>query len=275
MRTLVRFAAAAMVTVAAAGASANGTAKRNVTFSYEDSVLLQPGEKNGGLAYLTDGVGKDEESAALVVFLHGLNDFGPVHFWYGLSNTDLRPIADEIVASGKVRPFVLAAPSQTRHASVPTEMWADFDLDEFVFATEAALPDGVTIDPDAIVVVGHSGGGCNPKGGLLGTLSPFVHTQPAGIVAVDNCFDPQAGTILGSAPPGTPVWVFYQPFTWWRDFDLFRGAFEKELDRVPGRQGTIVVETKNGNDPHNQILERALREALPALLPKETPDPYE
>jgi hypothetical protein len=263
------------IAIAAVLATASASASTTVTYPYADEVLLHASEKKGGLAYVTAGVEEADEPAPVVVYLHGLNDCGSVHFWYGLFNTDLRPLADEIVAGGKVRPFVLAAPSQTYNAGSMSTMWSEFDLDTFLDATDAALPDGVWLDRDAVIVVGHSGAGCNLKGGLLGTLSPFVATRPAGIIAADTCFDTNIGTALGAVPVGTPVFAFYQPFTWNRDFEPFRTAFKLELERVPGRVGTIVVEDKNGNDPHNAILERALREALPSLIPIETPDPYQ
>jgi hypothetical protein len=265
------FAVVAAVTFCAAPASAS----TSVTFPYEDARLLHVDEKNGGLAYLTEGVEDADEPVPVVVFLHGLNEYGPPHFWYGLFNTDLRPLADEIVAGGNVRPFILAAPSQTVDAGGLSTLWTDFDLDTFLHATQTALPEGVEIDRDAVILVGHSGAGCNPKGGLLGTWSPFVATKPAGLVAVDTCFDASVGTVLANAPVGSSVWVYYQPFTWGRDWDLFRGAFEQELARVPGRVGHIVIDDKSNADPHSLILVRAMREAIPALLPLETPDPYE
>ncbi len=270
MRPLAALAAALLV--AALTPTARGAT--TVTFPYQDAKLLAPGEKNGGLAYLAKGVEGADEPVPVVVFLHGLNDRGLVHFWYGLQNYDLRPLVDDIVATGKVRPFVLAAPSQTVRATALSTIWTDFDLDTFLDATEAALPAGVAIDRDAIVVVGHSGAGCNPSGGLLGLFSPFVAAKPIGVVAADVCYDASTGATLGAMPVGTQVVAYYQPFTWWRDLDQFRAAFDKQIDREPGRMGSIVIEQKNSADPHNVILERALRETLPALLPIEAPDPY-
>lgn len=267
-------AAAAFAAVALQGAPAS--ASSTLTYPYEDARLLHVDEKKGGLAYLTDGVEDADEPVPVVVFLHGLNNAGPVHFWYGFNNVDLRPLADEIVAGGEVRPFVLAAASQTYDAGTLSTMWDGFDLDTFLHATEAALPEGVEIDRDAVIVVGHSAGGCNLKGGLLGVLSPFVATRPAGLVAVDTCFDGTIGTALGASPVGAPVYAYYQPFTWDRKFDEFQRAFQLEIERVPGRIGHVVRETKpGGGDPHSAILVRALRETLPALIPVVVPDPYE
>jgi hypothetical protein len=272
---LASFLAVAAASTALGSASASAAAPTtSVTFPFEDARRLRGSEKNGGLAYLTDGV-TDDGPVPLVVYLHGLNDFGPVHYWYGLYNNDLRSVADAIVAMGEVRPFVLAAPSQTRDASNPWRMWDGFDLDAFVDATEAALPEGIEIDRDAVIVVGHSGAGCNLTGGLLATLSPTLRTVPAAWLAVDTCFDSTIGRRLGAAPAGTSVWAYYQPNTWTRDFDAFRAAFVDELGREPGREGHFSLETKLGPDPHNTILERAMRDALPKLLPKETPEPYE
>lgn len=245
-----------------------------VTFPFEDQRYLQPGEADGGLVYVTEGA-LDEEALPLVVYLHGLNERGPVHYWYGLFNKDLRRVADDAVASGEVRPFVLAAPSQTRDAATPGRMWDGFDLDAFVDATEASLPAGLAIDREAVVVVGHSGGGCNLNGGLLGTLRPETETKPLALIAVDTCLDATIGRRLGALPEGSTAWVYYQPYTWPRDVEGFSAAFLDELERGQRRDGRIVQQTKLGPDPHNAILERALRHALPEVLPAETAAPYE
>lgn len=249
-------------------------ATRSLEFPFEDERYLQLGEKNGGMAYLTEGVAQDD-AVPVVVYLHGLNERGPVHYWYGYFNNDLRTIADEVVATGGVRPFVLAAPSQTRDANAASRLWKDFDLDLFLNATEAALPRSMTLDRTTVIVIGHSGGGCNVNGGLLGTVSPFISTKPAGIVDVDACYDAELGLALAAAPTETPVWAFYQPFTWTRDFEGFRSAFLEGSAGRGDREAHFVVETRASADPHNTILERAFREALPALLPTKTPDPYE
>jgi hypothetical protein len=79
-------------------------------------------------------------------------------------------------------------------------------------------------------------------------------------------------------PAGSTAWVYYQPYTWSRDFDAFSAAFLDELAREPGRDGRVVLDKTLGPDPHNTILERALRHALPLVLPREvdeSSEPYE
>ena len=83
---------------------------------------------------------------------------------------------------------VVAAPSQTRDASRPWGMWQAFDLADFVQKTEAALGARAHVDRSHVVVLAHSGGGCNVHGSALAAASARAPV-PYAVVLADTCFD--------------------------------------------------------------------------------------
>jgi hypothetical protein len=48
--------------------------------------------------------------------------------WLGGGGKDLRPLVKRLIDSGQVKPFVLAAPSQTKNAGLAATVWQGFDL---------------------------------------------------------------------------------------------------------------------------------------------------
>jgi hypothetical protein len=208
-------------------------AEYRAVFPYRDADFLNPGEASGGIVVVPDPIdrrdGSDSrgrEKAPLLVLLHGVNLDQVLHMWFGTRGyPDVAAIEARTIASGASPAYVLAAPSQTKGASSGRRMWQDFDLDDFVGAVEAAAGSHTTIDRDAVFVLGHSGAGCNPDGGLLRVARASSLVVPRGIFAIDMCMDEDSGAALGSSPESTKVWVRYQAEIWPRPVDRFRATF--------------------------------------------------
>jgi poly(3-hydroxybutyrate) depolymerase len=269
-RSTLPFLVAATIVAGTSVAGRAAAASRSVVFPFEDERYLQPAtkttpaEKNGGLAFVTDGA----TTAPLIVFLHGTNERGPLHRWFGAPGIDLRPFFDGLVARKKIAEAIVAAPSQTRDAWTGSRLWADFDLDAFVAATDAALPTGIAVDRARVIVVGHSGAGCNATGGLLGRHGAI---EPIAIVAIDTCLDARFGALFGARAELAPVFVEWQP-TWSREPIAFEEAFAAALAERPGRRGTITKTVLPGDDAHEAIVASSLARLLPGLIPPASDD---
>jgi pimeloyl-ACP methyl ester carboxylesterase len=240
------------------------------TFEFNTERYLLGAQKNGGMVYVTDGVGEGAE-AALVVFLHGLNDKRSLHPWMTGDPGDLRPIMNALVRDRKTVPFLLAAPTQSRNAMIPKILWPDFNLDAFVAAVDDALEGRARVRANRVIVVGHSGGACNPKGGAIGAAAngsrEGARIVPIALLSVDSCLDPEIVTSILEAPSSTKAWVYWQRATWPRHFEEFRQKLE-------GAPFGIGPEDRHCEEvmglkvmPHNAILPAVLEHALPELLP--------
>jgi len=226
-------------------------------FPYRQRRFLYSRNPHGGLAYVTSGAARGA-SLPVVVFLHGMNPDELVHPWFGPPYGDLRPVLDSLVAAGKVAPLVLAAPTHTRYATGATAMWPRFDLDDFLDATEAALGETAKLDRTRVVVVGHSGAGCNAAGGIL--AESVRRVKRLALVDVDGCVDETILAPLAAASGSTPVYFFWQR-TWARPM--------AQLESVcPACKVEEITDLGAGTSPHAAILPEALRRVLPALLPR-------
>lgn len=250
MRRFLAFGLALAVTfLSGAAAAASGS---TLYFDHDTSSLLEKGEQLGGAVYVPADV--DTPTALpLVVFLHGTNPTGALHLWMGGGPApDLREIVDAWTGSSRPAPFLLAAPSQTRGAGTGSTLWPTFDLSSFVDHAEAALPTTVEVDRQRILVVGHSGAGCNGLGGLASianTATPFA------LVALDTCLDdPLAAALRKSATDGVHVSVYFQRAIWPRDFDGFAKAVNPTV--------TTTEVTVGGPNAHDDIVAVALRHFL-------------
>jgi hypothetical protein len=254
--------------VLASFAASSGPApeETRATFPYHQADYLYPGEGPGGLAYVPR---EAPEGAAvpLVVFLHGVNTGPVVHPWLGSRGLpDLTTKVGDLVHKRSVRPFILAAPTQTRGAMAGKRMWDSFDLDEFVSAVDASLGHRAHVARDEVVVIGHSGAGCNPDGGILRVAVRPGRIVPFAIVAIDTCLDEESGAALGSAGENTAIFVEWQQAIWPRSISLFMNAYHASA-RVTGKEDPIVwVEKDLGANPHEEIVFRAFGELLPSLF---------
>jgi hypothetical protein len=256
---LALLSAMACAATLVAGAVQAGT---SIEFPFRDETLLVRPQKDAGLVYVPDAV-EPGSSAPLVVFLHGINDPRSVHLWMGSGPFDLRSSWDAWLRETGVRPALLAAPSQTRQAFNASTLWPDFDLDEFVGATDRALGSVASVDRSRVLLVGHSGAGCNKTGGLARITNASHSFRPLGIVAIDICMEEDSAMALALAPPETPVAVFWQT-SWQRPFGEFRAAFDAL--RKPSARDIIEELGVADRDAHNTIVRVALPRVLGVFL---------
>ena len=247
-------------------ASSAVAAGKRVTYPYFDDTYLAPGESKGAAVFVPAQLAHPKK-APLVVFLHGNNPEGVLHKEFGAyGQTDLSAVAENLVASGTSRPFIIAAPSQTRHADAGKRLWQDFDLDSFVDVTEQQLGGSGSIARDQVYVIGHSGAGCNPDGGLL-RAATHSRNAPRAVIAVDTCLDGDSGQAIGLANPNTTVWIRWQHGTWMRPVEQFASAYARSA-RQSGRMWLRMEEVHGlGTDAHMAILLDTFTSALPTLLP--------
>jgi poly(3-hydroxybutyrate) depolymerase len=253
----------------AQGSGASGSASArfsSVEFEFEHRRYMFSREGPGSIAHVAGG--QPGEMLPLVVFLHGMNADRDVHLWMGGGPGNLREHVDSWVRSGDVAPLILAAPTHTRYALAANLMWPDFDLGEFVAATETALAGRAHVDPARIYLVGHSGAGCNPHGGIF---SPEVRKHPgrvAAVVAIDSCVDDDVlPGFQALSAHGTRFMYFWQP-AWSRPVD--------DLARIcdaPGASCSVNELSGLPGNPHNAILPVALGRALVELLPARSRSP--
>jgi hypothetical protein len=262
IRRLTALAALLVALFAARGAAAES----RVVFPYRDGDFLSAGESGGGIVVVPDAV-KAGESAPLVVLLHGVNLDQVLHMWFGTGGyPDVAELSAKAIASGASIPFILAAPSQTKGAASGRRMWQDFDLDDFVRAVGAAIGSRAVVDRDAVYVIGHSGAGCNPDGGLLRVARAASRIVPRGILAIDTCMDEDSGPALGSAPESAKVFVRWQPEVWPRPLDRFRATFATAAT-VSGHAEPVLQCVNGLVEPvHVSILLDTFTTSLPAIL---------
>jgi len=247
-------------------AASDVRAGTRAAFPYRDAEFLWPGESEGAMSFVPDAL-PGGGRAPLVVLLHGVNVDHGLHMWLGgRGEPDLGTLIDEMVTKGASLPFILAAPSQTRGAMSGRHMWQDFDLDDFASAVEGHLGGRAEVDRDAVFVLGHSGGGCNPDGGLLRVARAPSRIVPRALLAIDTCMDEESGAALGNAPFSAAVLVRWQSEIWPRPLDRFLSTFrgaavdsghdEPQVDRIDGLAEPV----------HETILVETFRTLIPALL---------
>ncbi len=261
---LASLLAAAFCASLALAARDAGAAGRRVTFPYHDAAYLWLGETSGGTAFVPDGLPPGERPP-LVVFFHGVNVERTLHFWTGgRGEPDLVEVADHVMVSGASLPFVFAAPSQTRGAMSGRHMWQDFDLDEFVRDVDAAIAPR-EVDHDRIILMGHSGGGCNPDGGLM-RAARASRLAPWAVLAIDTCMDEEDGTAYADLPESARIIVRWQPEMWLRPVDKFRAAFAAAAE-LSGHPDLIMqVVPGLGPDAHEAILVDTFTSLLPQVV---------
>jgi pimeloyl-ACP methyl ester carboxylesterase len=235
-------------------------------FPHADERYLFAHQHNGAAALLPEDVTPGTE-VPLVVFLHGTNSSGDPHLWLGGGSRDLRPVALRLMKERKVRPFVVAGPSQTKGAALARTLWDGFDLDEFVSDVVAATQDAVQIDRRQIIVAGHSGAGCNPTGGLATQFWTAASVTPFALASIDPCLDEEMGGAFAKRPAQIPLLVWWQSAIWPRDPDAFWAALiaGKPAERVD----RLTKLPARGPNPHDAIVPLAFDNMLRELLPNE------
>lgn len=250
---------------AAAGGGANHRfAARTILFSHADEQYLRVGQSRSSVAYVPHACG--EAPLPVLALLHGVNESGTLHPWFGGSQ-DLRPTLDSL-AQLSSRKFIVAAPSQTKSAWLASAMWPNFSLQAFMDDLSAALPKGCAVDREATILAGHSGAGCNPEGGLATAIDPEASRQLAGLAFIDTCFDVSVAREVARRRSTTKVWILWQNETWPRTPQTF-------LDRlnVPGRTPATVTEVRSAFvNAHVGAMYSAIEEIVRTWVIGETPE---
>jgi poly(3-hydroxybutyrate) depolymerase len=226
-------------------------------FAFEQTRYMRRRHGPGGTLYVPKAaVG----ALPLVLFLHGLNAEERVAPHLDGGPDDLRPLLDRLSANRLARPFALAAPTHARFATGTKAMWPEFDIAAFVAAVRVAAP-ALNVDTDNIVLVGYSGGGCNPTGGALANLgasAPIAHVRAR--VLIDTCLDVDTTPRLHMLAAQAPLLAYHQR-NWAQPWDALRLA-------TTGTPNLHIVEVVGlGANPHQQILPIAFEAAMYALLP--------
>jgi hypothetical protein len=252
-----------------AGALALGWAApadaKTTYFSHQDARFLYRFQRNGGAAVVPESVSAGQKEALpLVVFLHGTNPTSELHMWLGGTGRDLRPLVKRLIDSGEVKPFVLAAPSQTKNAGLAAKVWQGFDLNSFVDDVVQATAGQVTIDRTRVVLAGHSGAGCNPSGGLAADFWSAGVPLPLALVSIDPCLDRKMGGAFARRPTEVPLLLWWQPAIWVRHPAKFAAALT--LDKPETRVDRVRELPPMGANPHEAILPVAFESALRELF---------
>lgn len=210
------------------------------------------------------GNGAESEPLPVVVFLHGTNPSSEPHMWLGGGGRDLRPLVKRLIDAGQVEPFVLAAPSQTKNAGLAATVWQDFDLNSFVEDVVRATEGKARIDRKRVVLAGHSGAGCNPKGGLAGDFWSAGVPLPLALVSIDPCLDRKMGAAFARRPTEVPLLLWWQPAIWVRQPAEFQAALLR--DKPEERVDRVRELPPMGPNPHEAILPVAFENALRELF---------
>lgn len=235
---------------------------KTLFFPHQDARFLHQFQKNGGAAVLPSQPA--EEPLPLVVFLHGVNPTNEKHLWLGGGGKDLRPLMQRLIDGGEVRPFVFAAPSQTKNAGLARKVWQGFDLNQFVEDVVLATAGTVSIDRERVVLAGHSGAGCNPEGGLAADYWSAGTPLPVALVSIDPCLDRKMGGALARRPVEVPLLLWWQPAIWVREPAKFTAALS--LDKPAARVDRVRELPPTGANPHEAILPIALESAVRELF---------
>jgi len=236
---------------------------KTLYFPHQDARFLYRFQRNGGAAVLPEKA-EASEALPLVVFLHGTNPTSETHMWFGGGGRDLRPLIKRLIDSGQVKPFVLAAPSQTKNAGLAATVWQGFDLNTFVDDVVRATDGRATIDRTRVVLAGHSGAGCNPSGGLAADFWSAGVPLPLALVSIDPCLDRKMGGAFARRPTEVPLLLWWQPAIWVRQPAKFEAALAR--DKPEQRVDRVRELPPMGTNPHEAILPVALESALRELF---------
>lgn len=241
-------------------------------FTYDGKDVGHPERAWLGRAFVHKKAAADPNKALpLVVFVHGINKELIKYRWMGGGNEgDVRRIVAELIEGGQIPPVIVAAPSSVvpQNIVVAPTSWMAFDLDHFVEKTAAALKGAATIDKSKIIVAGHSGGGCNVKGGVASAIkAKNVHSA----LVIDVCMGTDLASALAQANRKVNVVVSWQSITWGsRPIKDFKTVFEREVKKSPADTGILRVldpMTPKEPMPHDAMVPLTLKKWLPQLLP--------
>lgn len=218
------------------------------------------------------------QALPLLVFIHGNNAEKIKYRWMGGGQEgDVRRIVSEMIETGMVPPMLVAAPSSIDPSTMSSAglTWPAFDLDLFVEKTIARLGSAAVVDRRRVMVAGHSGAGCNIRGGLASALRA-KGTPVLAAFSIDTCMLLDLARDLAHVRPTTHVIVTWQSMSWSnRAFGAFRAGFLDEVKKAPPAAG-VLREFYFQQTPvplaHDAMVGITLRRYLPRLLGPGTPD---
>lgn len=253
---------------------------RGTTTDYDYDGNGQSREAWQGRVYVHPDVAGAKD-VPLLVFIHGLNVEKIKYRWIGGGNEgDVRRILGDLIDQGLVAPMVLAAPTSTDPATMVNALttWPGFELDRFVNRTQAALGQSVRIDRKRIIVVGHSGAGCNVHGGVASALLDNRTTNVVLGLVVDGCMATDFATEILKVPKTTNLVVTWQEISWAnRPTNDFKRVFSRAVAKDPPAAGVLrelVLERPKAPSPHDAMVGIAFKKWLPRFFPgKNVPPP--
>ena len=218
-----------------------------------------------------------ERSLPVVVFLHGNNNEKIKYRWMGGGQEgDVRRVVSEMIEAGQIPPVLVAAPSSIDPNTMGSAgfSWPAFDLDLFLDRTEERLGGAASIDRGRVVVTGHSGAGCNIRGGL----NTALHAQQTPVLAgfvIDTCMMLDLAKDLAHVRPTTHLVVSWQSISWpEREFGAFKTMFNREVKKTTPAAGVLrELDYEQPNVPgvHDAMVGITLRKWLPRVLGAGTP----
>jgi hypothetical protein len=125
------------------------------------------------------------------------------------------------------------------------------------------MPTAPRVDRHQVILVGHSGAGCNLEGGLFAPVAPDDE-MPRAILAIDTCLDEDVGRSI--ARTRRLVVAHYQETEWPRDANAALRGFHQETESQHVASFQLERAAILGPDAHNAIVPLAFERALPELL---------
>ncbi len=203
----------------------------------------------------------------LIVFMHGLNKDRVPFRWMGVpADPDFRELVGTLTDAGRIEAPIVVAPTTTFECDVPRSMWPGFDLPWFLDLAIRNVEPRATVDRTRVLLVGHSGAGCNTTGGMARAVGSGVPLRA--VLVIDTCMDPPAGPLFARAAPDTDVVITWQPFTWKRPVQEFTAGFLQASESTGARGARSVIRyAPSGSNQHNAMVELSLAWWLPIWLP--------
>lgn len=242
---------------------------RSVDYDFRPAANEHPERSWQGRAYVHPAAQK-ATPVPVIVFMHGVNtDHIPYRFVGGGQELDVRKAIAEFIDRGLIEAAVIAAPSTVVSCEHPLIIWPRFDLKQFLDSTAAALGSGVSLDLNRVVLVGHSGAGCNRRGGLVSAMRSFPAIRA--MLAIDTCMALEDAPFFARAPLDADMVISWQPRGWTRPFESFEEIFMRHAD-VQFARGFRKVEGMEilAPRPHTAIVLAAMEKWLPRWLPPRT-----
>lgn len=240
-------------------------------FDYDGADVGRPERAWQGRVFVHRLAAAAQGPLPILVFLHGTNADKIKYRWMGGGQEgDLRRIVSEMIEAGQVPPMLVAGPSSINPWTMVNAMtsWPAFDTDTFLDKAAARLAGVATIDRSRVVVAGHSGGGCNIKGGLASATR--AKTPVLGALSIDTCMGTDLAKVLAHAGT-THVVVSWQTMSWdSRPFTDFRTVFLRELKKTPPPAGALrelAYEAPTIPMAHDAMVPVTLKKWLPRMLP--------